>query len=460
MNEKKRIEKDILGEIEVPEEVYWGINTQRAILNFQISGKQFPTSFILSLATVKKACILANTELNQINIEIGKACEQAIDNIIIDKKFLDQFPVDIFQTGSGTQTNMNMNEVVANRANEILGMPKGKKRPVHPNDHVNLSQSSNDIIPTAMHLSTIKGLKEELLPAIKKIRDALKVKIDEFNGIIKVSRTHLEDAVPIPLSMEFSVYEKQLRDGEKRLQTTFEDLLSIPIGGTAVGTGINAHEDFSETAVKHLCEITKLEFISNPVKAEGIASHNALAVVSSTLKNIALSLMKLANDIRWMGSGPRSGLGELILPQNEPGSSIMPGKINPTQSEMLMQVCLQVLGNDAIITSAESHGSVLDLNTMKPLIIVTILDSINLMSKGILSFTENLLKGLEPNVENVKKQLERNLMSVTKLTPIIGYDKAADFAMKAHETNKTIKEIVSESDLKNKEELLKLFDSK
>ena len=458
MNEKKRIEKDILGELEVPEEVYWGINTQRALLNFQISGKQFPTSFILSLATVKKACLLANIELNQIDQDIGKACEQAIDNIIIDKKFFDQFPVDIFQTGSGTQTNMNMNEVVANRANEILGMPKGKKQPVHPNDHINLDQSSNDVIPTAMHLSTIKGIKEELLPAIKTMRKALNDKINEFRGIIKVGRTHLEDAVPIPLSMEFSVYEKQLMEGEKRLQATFGNLLSIPIGGTAVGTGINAHEDFSETVVKYLCEITGLEFVSNPIKAEGISSHNTFAVVSSTLRNIALSLIKLANDIRWMGSGPRAGLGELILPQNEPGSSIMPGKINPTQSEMLMQVCLQVLGNDTIITSAESHGSVLDLNTMKPLIIVSILDSINLMSKGILSFTENLLKGLKPDIENIKKQMKRNLMSVTKLSPIIGYDKAAELAMKAQKNNKTIEEIVSESDLKNKDELLKLLD--
>ncbi len=459
MNEKKRMEKDILGELEVPEEVYWGINTQRAILNFQISGKQFPTSFILSLATVKKACLLANIELNQIDVDLGKACEQALDNIIIDQRFLDQFPVDIFQSGSGTQTNMNMNEVVANRANEILGMPKGKKQPVHPNDHINLSQSSNDVIPTAMHLSTIKGIKEDLLPAIKKMRDALNNKINEFSGIIKVSRTHLEDAVPIPLSMEFSVYEKQLMEGEKRLQATFENLLSIPIGGTAVGTGINAHEKFSGTAVRYLSKICGLNFASNPLKAEGIASHNALVIVSSALRNIALSLMKLANDVRWMGSGPRAGLGELILPQNEPGSSIMPGKINPTQSEMLMQVCLQVLGNDTIITLAESHGSVLDLNTMKPLIIVSILDSINLMSKGIISFTENLLKDMKPNIENIKKQMERNLMSVTKLAPILGYDKAAELAMKAHETNKTIKEIVSESDLKNKEELQKLLES-
>jgi fumarate hydratase class II len=458
MNEKIRIEKDVLGELEVPEEVYWGINTQRAILNFQISGKQFPTSFILSLALVKKACLLANIELNQINAKLREACEQALDNIIIDKRFLDQFPVDIFQTGSGTQTNMNMNEVVANRANEILGMPKGKKQPVHPNDHINLGQSSNDIIPTAMHLSTIKGIKDDLLPAIQKMRDALNVKINEFNDIIKVGRTHLEDAVPIPLSMEFSVYEKQLMEGQKRLQSTFENLLSIPIGGTAVGTGITAHEKFSETATKHLCEITDLYFTSNPLKAEGIASHNAMVFVSSILRNIALSLMKLANDIRWMGSGPRAGLGELILPQNEPGSSIMPGKINPTQSEMLMQVCLQVLGNDTIIASAESHGSVLDLNTMKPLIIVSILDSINLMSKGIISFTENLLKGLKPNIKNINKHMERNLMSVTKLTPIIGYDEAAELAMRAHETDKTIKEIISESDLENKEELQKLLE--
>ncbi|MBY9000446.1 MAG: class II fumarate hydratase [Candidatus Heimdallarchaeota archaeon] len=459
MNEEVRIEKDVLGEVEVPIEAYWGINTQRAILNFQISGKQFPSSFIISLATVKKACLQANISLKQIDEELGEACTQAVDEIIIDNKFLDQFPIDVFQTGSGTQTNMNMNEVIANRSNEILGFSKGNKHPIHPNDHINLGHSSNDIIPTAMHLSILQSLKNDLLPAIKKIRESLKIKIDEFSGIIKVGRTHLEDAVPIPLSMEFSVYEKQLMEGEKRLQLTFANLLSIPIGGTAVGTGINAHKDFSETTIKFLKEITGLDFFSNPLKAEGIASHNTLVFVSGILKSIALTLMKIANDIRWMGSGPRAGLGELILPQNEPGSSIMPGKVNPTQSEMLMQVCLQILGNDTIITSAESHGSVLELNTMKPLMIVSILDSINLMSKGIVSFTENLLKGLKPNIENIKEHMERNLMSVTKLTPLIGYDKAAELAMKAYETNKSIKEIVLESELGNKSELVKILDS-
>ena len=455
MSKETRTEKDVLGELEVPIDAYWGINTQRAIQNFQISGKKFSSVFLRSLAQIKKACLLANTDLNLIDNEISKATEQALNEIIEENKLLDQFPIDIFQTGSGTQTNMNMNEVAANRANEILGFPKGQKKPVHPNDHINLSQSSNDIIPTTMHLSTIVCIHDNLLPSLHNIINTLNAKIEEFSDVIKVGRTHLQDAVPIPLSTEFEVYKKQLEEGKTRVESIADNLKSIPIGGTAVGTGINVQQEFSGMAVKYLNEITGINFTLNPIKAEGIASHNAMVAVSSALRNISLSLLKMANDIRWMGSGPRAGLGELILPQNEPGSSIMPGKINPTQSEMLMQVCLKVLGNDTIISAAESHGSILDLNIMKPLIIDSIIESITLLSNGMKSFNKNCLKGLKANKENIKLQMERNLMTVTILSPLIGYDAAADIAMRAFESGKSLQEIILESDLENKEELIK-----
>ncbi|TET80589.1 MAG: class II fumarate hydratase [Candidatus Heimdallarchaeota archaeon] len=459
MNDKTRLEKDILGELEVPANVYWGINTQRAINNFKISGRRFSESFIKALAQIKKACLQTNLELGLMDQNIGKAILQSIDEIALENKLLDQFPIDIFQTGSGTQTNMNMNEVLANRANEILGYELGKKQPIHPNDHVNKGQSSNDIIPTTMHLVSIEKIHKQLLPAIRNIISVLKQKVDEFKDIIKVGRTHLQDAVPIPLSLEFLVYLKQLTSEEQNIMEIIDELTSIPLGGTVLGTGINTHEEFGEIAVQKLSEITKIDFRSNPIKAEGIASHKVFVKLSGILKSLSLSLIKLANDIRWMSSGPRAGLGELLIPQEEPGSSIMPGKINPTQSEMLIQVCLQVIGNETTITFAEGFGSTLDLNVTKPLIISTILESILLLSNGIKSFTENCLKELRADQKQIEKHLEENLMIVTNLVSIIGYDKAAEIAKKAYESGKTIKEIIQEEKIMI-DDLDKILDPK
>lgn len=453
-----RIEKDVLGELGVPSNVYWGINTQRAIKNFQISGKTFPQIFIKSLAQVKKACLLANLDLELIKKQNGKAILQAVNEILEENKLLDQFPIDIFQTGSGTQTNMNMNEVLANRANEILGYPIGKKHPVHPNDHINKSQSSNDVIPTTMHLSTLHMI-QKLFPVLERLKEHLDNKIKEFKDIIKVGRTHLQDAVPIPLSLEFKVYKKQIETNLERLKETCNELYYIPIGGTALGTGLNAHKDFAERAVSHLSKITNLPFKVNPVKAEGIASHNTIVMVSSNLRLLALSLLKMANDIRWMGSGPRAGFAELILPQNEPGSSIMPGKINPTQSEALIQVCFQVIGNDSVVVFGEANGSILDLNVCKPVMIINLLESIDIIIGGINSFIDHCLLNLKANPNQINKQLEQMLMLVTNLTPILGYDKCSEIVQRAYKEGKSCKVVMKEMGLKI-DDLDELLDPK
>ena len=455
-----RIEKDVLGELEVPKGVYWGINTQRAIKNFKISKKTMPSTFIKALAILKKACLLANTELDTIENDISNAILKAIDELLNENKYLDQFPIDVYQTGSGTQTNMNMNEVLANRANQILGYPMGQKKPVHPNDHINKCQSSNDVIPTAMHLSVIQLIHQKLLPALDKILNVLNQKIAEFDDIVKVGRTHLQDAVPIPLSMELKVYKQQIELNIKRIKTACEELYEIPIGGTAVGTGLNSTKEFTKKAVFHLSKLTKIPFKSNPIKAESISSHNRIVKISSTINLLALSLLKIANDIRWMGSGPRAGLSELVLPQNEPGSSIMPGKINPTQSEALIQVCLQVIGNHTTITTGELYGSILDLNVCKPLMINNLLDSIEILSNAINSFVENCLRGVIVNEKAINSQLEELLMVVTNLTPIIGYDKCSEIAMKAYRDGKSIKEIIKEMGLKFEQDLDKLLDAR
>ncbi|MFX1393478.1 MAG: class II fumarate hydratase [Promethearchaeota archaeon] len=459
MNEFRK-EKDVLGEVNVPKDVYWGINTQRAINNFKISRKIFPDVFIKALAIIKKACIKANLKLGLLEEKIANALLEAVDEIITENKFLDQFPIDVFQTGSGTQTNMNMNEVLANRANEILGYSKGKKEPVHPNDHVNMGQSSNDVIPSAMHYAIYKCVKEELLPSLLELDQVLSQKVEEFSNIIKIGRTHLQDAVPIPLSLEFNVYKNHNKANIKKLENCFFDLANIPIGGTALGTGLNAHKDFAKIVCSNLFEYFGFSFEPSENKAENISSHRILVNLSGILRLIALNLLKIANDIRLMGSGPRAGLAELKLPPNEPGSSIMPGKINPTQCEMLIQVSLQVLGNDSVVSLSESHGSILDLNVCKPIMIYNILDSINILSNGVKSFTENCLKGLEANIENIKSQLDRMLMSVTNLIPIIGYDKAAEIAQKAYKENKTIKEIIFEMGIEIEGNLDELLDPK
>jgi fumarate hydratase class II len=394
-------------------------------------------------------------ELGLINKDNGDAILQAVNEILKENKYLDQFPIDIYQTGSGTQTNMNMNEVLANRAAQILGFPMGKKHPIHPNDHVNKSQSSNDVIPSTMHVSTVHMI-HKLIPVLNQLKEALDSKIKEFEGIVKVGRTHLQDAVPIPLSLEFKVYKRQIEINIVRLRKVLEELFYIPIGGTALGTGLNAHKDFDRIAVSHLSDITSLTFKINPIKAEGISSHNTIAYASSSLRLLALSLLKMANDIRWMGSGPRAGLSELNLPQNEPGSSIMPGKINPTQSEALIQVCLQVIGNDSVVTSGEMYGSLLDLNVSKPVMIVNVLESINILIGGINSFMQKCLVGLEANTEHINSKLERLLMLVTNLTPILGYDKCSEIAQRAYKEGKSCKVVIKEMGLKidNLDELL------
>ena len=455
---KMRRETDSIGELEVPADAYWGINTQRAIMNFKISGRTFSPEFIYSLAQVKKACLIANIAAGQIPKEIASAIETAIDEVL-EGKFDDQFPIDIFQTGSGTQTNMNMNEVLSNRANEILGHPKGTKSPVHPNNTVNMSQSSNDVIPTAMHVSALKALRVTLIPTLERLRTILDEKITQFEKVVKVGRTHLQDAVPIPLSTELAVYKEQVVASlERDIPTATEGLILIPIGGTALGTGLNTPKGFAKQAADELRNMTGFKFQVSPVQAEGISSHNAIVRVSAALRSLALTCMKMANDIRWMGSGPRAGLGELILPQNEPGSSIMPGKVNPTQSEALIQVAIQVIGNDAAIAAAEGFGSNLDLNVTKPLMIVNLLESIYLLAGGIESFIENCLMGLEVNQARIDQQLEQSLMIVTRLAPFIGYDKAAEIAKNAHSTGKTIREVVTESGIEIDGDLDEILD--
>jgi fumarate hydratase class II len=455
-----RIEKDALGKLEVPKNVYWGISTQRAIQNFKISGRKIPYIFIKALALLKKACLLANTDLGLIAEDISEAILRAIEEMIVEDKYFDQFPIDIYQTGSGTQTNMNMNEVLANRANQLLGHTMGQKTPVHPNDHVNRCQSSNDVIPTAMHISILQMINLKLLPQLEDLLKELNQKIGEFDGIVKVGRTHLQDALPIPLTMELKVYKQQIELNITRIIDACKELHSIPIGGTAVGTGLNASEDFAVKTVSYLSKITKFPFKLNPVKAESISSHNRILKMSGVLKLLAVSLLKMANDIRWMGSGPRAGLSELKLPQNEPGSSIMPGKINPTQSEALIQVCLQVIGNNATITAGEFYGSVLDLNVCKPLIITNLLESIEILSNAINSFKKNCLKGIQVNKDQIKEQLERLLMLVTNLTPIIGYDKCSEIAINAYKSGKSIKEVIKEMGLEFEQDLDELLDAR
>ena len=455
-----RIEKDVLGEIKVPNNAYWGVNTQRAIDNFQISNKRFSKNFIQSLAEVKKAALLANNDLGSISEEKFKAILQAIDEILNQQMYFDQFPIDVFQTGSGTQMNMNMNEVLANRANEILGYEKGKKSPVHPNDDVNMSQSSNDVIPTTMHVSALHSMKEKLFPTLDKVQAALDQKIEDFKDVLKVGRTHLQDAVPIPLSLEFKVYKQQIEINRGRFESDYDELRAIALGGTVLGTGINATKEFQDLVIKKLNEVTGFSLRAKEVLAEGIASHNTIVKLSSTIHLLALTLIKMANDIRWMGSGPRAGLSELILPANEPGSSIMPGKINPTQSEALIQVCLHIMGNYTSISNSEMMGSILDLNICKPIMIHNLLESIDLICNGIDSFIDKCLVGLEVNQSKIKDDLDNLLMIATNLNPYIGYDKASEIAQKAYLEGKSIKQVILEMGLKFEEDLDKILDPK
>jgi fumarate hydratase class II len=433
-----RTETDSMGPMEVPADSYYGAQTARSLIYFDIGTDYMPTAVIRAFGIIKKAAAQVNSELGKLLLDKAKLITAAAEEVASGK--LDaQFPLRVWQTGSGTQTNMNVNEVVANRAIELAGGVMGSKYPIHPNDDVNMSQSSNDTFPTAMHIAAIEQLNHSLLPSLITLRNALAEKMREFKGIVKIGRTHLMDAVPLTLEQEFSGYIAQLDQDLERIMMTLPHLYELPIGGTAIGTGLNAHPEFGKKMCEKIEEITGLPFISAPNKFALMAAHDGLVFASGALRTLATSLMKIANDIRWMASGPRCGLNELLLPENEPGSSIMPGKVNPTQCEALTMICIQVMGNDTVITLAGSQGN-FELNVFKPLIIYNFLKSTTLLSEAMRSFTKYLVVGLKANKERIRSHVDHSLMLVTALSPIIGYDKAAEIAHKAYHENLTLKE--------------------
>ena len=456
-NNSKRIEVDSIGEIEVPQDALWGGQTQRSLKNFHASGIVFPSIFLEALILIKRACAEVNGDLEEIPIDVARAISESAKRILEEKLWYN-FPLDIIQTGSGTQTNMNANEVLGNMANELLGGVRGEKHPVHPNDHVNKGQSSNDIIPAAMHLSIILLCNRKLLPAFNRCKAALFSKAKEFKDIIKVGRTHLQDAVPISLGQEFETYALQLEAVETSISHALLPLHSLPIGGTAVGTGLNAHPKFGVYVCEKLSEELKLILSVSNHPFNQIACHDDLVTFSGVLRTAATALMKIANDIRLFASGPRCGFGELILPANEPGSSIMPGKINPTQSEAVVQACIKVIGNDTTVSVAGYYGGQLDLHTAKPVMIQAILESMNLLSNVMVAFTDKCISGIVPNLTRIEELLAQSLMLATALTPKLGYDKAAQIAKYAHEHNLTVSETVVEMGLLTDEELSLLLD--
>jgi fumarate hydratase class II len=433
-----RTETDSMGAIEVPAHHYWGAQTQRSLHHFAIGDDRMPLEVIHAMAILKKAAALTNQDLGLLPKEKAELIAKAADEIIAGQHD-DQFPLRVWQTGSGTQTNMNVNEVISNRAIEMAGGERGSKKPIHPNDQVNMSQSSNDTFPTAMYIAAAQVLAQKFFPALRELRHGLEKKVQEFKSIIKIGRTHLQDAVPLTLGQEFSGYVAQLDLDLKYIESAATGLYELAIGGTAVGTGLNAHPEFAERIAKKIAELTGLPFVSAPNKFAALASHDALVMVSGSLKTLAASLMKIANDIRWLGSGPRCGLGELILPENEPGSSIMPGKVNPTQCEAMTMVCVQVMGNDAAIGFAGSQGN-FELNVFKPVMIFNLLHSMNLLSDASQLFNRYLVKDLKANHERIAYYLKNSLMLVTALNPVIGYDKAAAIAHKALHEGTTLRE--------------------
>lgn len=425
-----RIESDSMGKIEVPKEVYWGAQTQRSLHHFEIGYDIMPRELIHGFAVLKKAAAIVNNQLGLLPEDKKKLIVAAADEVI-DGKLHDQFPLRIWQTGSGTQTNMNVNEVISNRAIEMAGGERGSKKPIHPNDDVNRSQSSNDTFPTAMHIATAESIVHKLIPSLKELRDALAKKQKAFEHIVKIGRTHLQDAVPLTLGQEFSGYVAQLNAALRNIEATLPGIYEIALGGTAVGTGLNTHPQFAEKAAKEIATLTGLPFVSAPNKFAALAANDALVFASGALKTLACSLMKIANDVRWLGSGPRCGLGELHLPENEPGSSIMPGKVNPTQCEAMTMVCVQVMGNDAAIGIAGSQGN-FELNVFKPVIIHNLLHSIRLLTDSMHMFTLYCINDLTANEKRIKQYVENSLMLVTALAPKIGYDKSAEIAHKAY----------------------------
>lgn len=433
-----RTETDTFGPIEVASDRYWGAQSQRSIGNFKIGWEKQPKPVIRALGIVKRAAAEANMELGRLDPEIGKFIVAAAQEVI-DGKLDDHFPLVVWQTGSGTQSNMNANEVISNRAIEMMGGVMGSKTPVHPNDHVNMSQSSNDTYPTAMHIACAEQVAKELMPALEHLHAALKVKEQAFADIIKIGRTHTQDATPLTLGQEFSGYRQQLANGVRRIKDTLSGLYELAQGGTAVGTGLNAPVGFAELVAKKIADITRLPFVTAPNKFEALAAHDAMVFSHGAINTMAASLFKIANDIRFLGSGPRSGLGELSLPENEPGSSIMPGKVNPTQCEALTMVCAQVFGNHATMTFAGASGH-FELNVFNPVMAYNFLQSCRLMADASISFTDNCVVGIEAREDNIKAALERSLMLVTALAPKIGYDAAAKIAKTAHKNGTTLRE--------------------
>jgi fumarate hydratase class II len=445
-----RTETDSMGPIEVAADRYWGAQTARSLLYFAIGPDTMPRAVIRAIGILKKASAEVNRELGQLPEDKARLILQAADEVI-SGKLDDHFPLSVWQTGSGTQTNMNANEVIANRAIELAGGQLGSKTPVHPNDHVNLSQSSNDTFPTAMHIAAVEEICHRLIPMVTKLRGALEDKEREFADIVKIGRTHLMDAVPLTLGQEFSGYVDQLDQDLERIRGVLPHLYQLALGGTAVGTGLNTHPEFARRSAAKIAEMTGLPFVSAPNKFAALAAHDALVMASGALKTLACSLMKIANDIRWLGSGPRCGLGELLLPENEPGSSIMPGKVNPTQCEAMTMVCAQVMGNDTAITVAGSQGN-FELNVFKPLIIHNLLHSVRLLADSCRSFTDHCVVGIQPNREQIARSVSNSLMLVTALNPRIGYDNAAKVAKKAYAENKTLKQACIELGLLDGEE--------
>jgi len=433
-----RIETDSMGEIQVPEDRYYGAQTARSLIHFKIGGERMPREMVWAFGILKKSAALVNKELGLLPAEKADLIVKAADEVISGK--LDEhFPLVVWQTGSGTQSNMNVNEVISNRAIEMAGGKMGSKKPVHPNDDVNKAQSSNDTFPTAMHIAAVHEIHRRLIPMVRQLRNTLAQKAEAFKDIIKIGRTHLMDAVPLTLGQEFSGYVTQLNHGLKRLEMVLPHLYELALGGTAVGTGLNTHPEFAVKSAAKIAELTGYPFITAGNKFEALASHDALVMASGALKTLACSLMKIANDIRWMASGPRAGIGEIAIPENEPGSSIMPGKVNPTQSEAMTMVTAQVIGNDTTINIGGASGN-FELNVFKPVIIYNLLQSIRLLADACEMFNEHCAVGIEPLAANIKKHVHNSLMLVTALNPHVGYDNAAKIAKKAHKENLTLRE--------------------
>ena len=437
-----RIEHDTMGEVAVPSEAMWGAQTQRSLENFKIGQERLPRAMIRAMGLVKKSAALTNASLDQIPQDICDAIVGAADEVIVGQ-WDSHFPLVVWQTGSGTQSNMNCNEVIANVANQKLGQPLGAQKPVHPNDHVNRSQSTNDSFPTAIHVAAAIQINELLIPALSNLKNTLAAKSAEFESIVKIGRTHLQDATPLTLGQEFSGYVSQLEHGLARLDYALQGLYEIPLGGTAVGTGLNAHPEYAEKSAQKLAELTRLPFVTAPNKFEALAGRDAAVFASGALKTISASLNKIANDVRWLASGPRCGLGELRIPENEPGSSIMPGKVNPTQSEAMTMVVAQVMGNDTTINIAGASGN-FELNVFMPVIAYNLLQSIQLLGDAANSFNDNCAVGIEANEEKIDHFLHNSLMLVTALNPVIGYENAAKVAKTAYKENKSLKQVAVE----------------